>query len=230
MVCTTQRKLMLTKLEESVNEDIMKLVVTMCESGFTSNEDSDDQFNEIEETINDIEDKARALLAIQLRRYLNPRTPVEKAPKISDFLLNRLDQNRFKQQFRMTRACFVKLFDMVSSNPVFHNQSRNPQSAVEEKMMITLKRLGCFGNGASVGMLANFFCVAEGTVELYTNLCLMAIIALQEQLINWPDAESHQDIQEEFKDVGFDGCVGVIDGTLIILQDLPKEDGPDYYN
>jgi hypothetical protein len=119
---------------------------------------------------------------------------------------------------------------MVSRNPVFHNQSRNPQRPVEEQMMITLERLGCFGNGAFVGILANFFCVAEGTVELYTNRCLMAIIALQEQLINWPDAESHQDLQEEFKDVGFDRCVGVIDGTLIILQDCPKPDGPDYYN
>jgi hypothetical protein len=41
--------------------------------------------------------------------------------------------------------------------------------------MIILKRLGCFGNGASVGMLATFFRLAEGTVELYNNLCFMAL-------------------------------------------------------
>ncbi|KAI9913357.1 hypothetical protein PsorP6_005574 [Peronosclerospora sorghi] len=35
--------------------------------------------------------------------------------------------------------------------------------------MVTLKRFGCFGNGASVGMLARFFRNSEGTVELYTN-------------------------------------------------------------
>jgi hypothetical protein len=82
----------------------MKLVVTMCEAGFTSNEDSDDEFNQIEETINDIEDKSCALLAIQLCRYLNPRTPVEKAPEISDFLLNHLDERQFQHKCQMTCA------------------------------------------------------------------------------------------------------------------------------
>ena len=130
----------------------------------------------------------------------------------------------------MPRECFVKLCDLTSSNPVFHNNSSNSQPPVEEQMMVTLKRLGCFGNGPSVGMLAPFFQIGEGKVELYTNRCLMGILALKDQILSWPNTEAHQIIQEEFKEVGFDGCVGAIDGSLIILQNFPEQDGPDYYS
>jgi hypothetical protein len=53
---------------------------------------------------------------------------------------------------------------------------------------------------------------------------------LQEQLINWPDANNRQEIREEFIEVGFEGCFGVIEGTLVILQDCPAGDRPEYYN
>jgi hypothetical protein len=100
-------------------------------------------------------------------------------------------------------------------------------------MMVALWRLGCFGNGASVGMIATFFGIGEGTVEVYINRCLIvAILALQaqEKLLAWPTSESRAELQKDFKDLGFDKCVGVIDGTLIIVQDCPQHDGPNYYN
>ena len=90
---------MMKELEDSINTDIMKLVVNLSGEGLTSDEDSDDELDEIETTINDIEDKAHELLAIQLHRYLKPRTEIEKAPKLSYFLLSFLDDKRFKQQF-----------------------------------------------------------------------------------------------------------------------------------
>lgn len=54
--------------------------------------------------------------------------------------------------------------------------------------MVTLKRLGCDGNGVSVGALATFFRLGEGTVELYTDRCMMAILDLKPQLLTWPNA------------------------------------------
>ncbi|KNZ60489.1 hypothetical protein VP01_15472g1, partial [Puccinia sorghi] len=47
---------------------------------------------------------------------------------------------------------------------------------VEEQMMVTLKRLGCFGNGASVWMLDRFFQISAGTMELYTNHCIVSTL------------------------------------------------------
>jgi hypothetical protein len=50
------------ELEDSINTDIMKLLVNLCEEELTSDEDSDDELDEIETSNNDIEDKAHALL------------------------------------------------------------------------------------------------------------------------------------------------------------------------
>jgi hypothetical protein len=55
-------------------------------------------------------------------------------------------------------------------------------------------------------MLATFFGIGEGTVEAYTNRCLMAILTLQaqENLLGWPTPESRQELQTEFEDFGFE--------------------------
>ncbi|KNZ48070.1 hypothetical protein VP01_592g11 [Puccinia sorghi] len=220
MVINSQRKLMINTLKAAVEKDIVSLVVNMQmnddDLDSSSDEETDEDFSYEEITLDDIEDKSRALLAIQLHRYLKPRACIEKAPPISEFLLNRLDDKRFKQEFRMPQEIFVKICGPVSSNPIFHNNSHNPQRPVEEQMMVTLKILGCFGNGSSVGMLGTFLRVAEGSIELYTDRCLMAILGLMDQLLTWPTAEALQQIQEEFKYFGFDGC--------------PELGGQDYYN
>ncbi|KNZ51715.1 hypothetical protein VP01_384g4 [Puccinia sorghi] len=47
----------------------------------------------------------------------------------------------------------LKISDLIQ---IFESNSNYLQLLVEEIMMVTLKRLGCFGNSASVGMLSNF--------------------------------------------------------------------------
>ncbi|KAI9618601.1 hypothetical protein H4Q26_012423 [Puccinia striiformis f. sp. tritici PST-130] len=68
-----------------------------------------------------------------------------------------------------------------------------------------------------------------GSVELYTNRCIMAILGLKPQLLAWPNAEERSEVSSGFAD-GFEGCVGLIDGTLVVLSTCPGRDGPDYYN
>ncbi|KNZ48141.1 hypothetical protein VP01_5883g1 [Puccinia sorghi] len=140
--------------------------------------------------INDIEEKALLLVAVQSPHYLRPCAQIEKAPPISDFLLNSLEDKHFKQQFRMPRVYFMKICNLVSRNSVFNNNSQHPQHPVEEQMMVELKRLGCFGNASSVGMLANYFGIAKGTVEIYTNRCIVAIKGLHEKFLKWPNTEA----------------------------------------
>jgi hypothetical protein len=101
---------------------------------------------------------------------------------------------------------------------------------VKDQMMVALKRLGCDGNGVAIGQLATFFRIGKGTVELYTDRCIMAILALKSQLLTWPTPAVREEIQSGFKDVGFDGCVGLLDGTLVVLSTCPQKDGPNYYN
>ncbi|POV97231.1 hypothetical protein PSTT_15212 [Puccinia striiformis] len=116
----------------------------------------------------------------------------------------------------------------ASPDTVFQNNSNNPQRPVQEQLMITLKRFGCYGNGVAVGFLARFFRVGQGTVELYTNRCIMAILRLKSGMLKWPNADERKLTQKDYADEGFDGCVGLIDGSLIPLFDAPSKNGSDY--
>ncbi|KNE97284.1 hypothetical protein PSTG_09395 [Puccinia striiformis f. sp. tritici PST-78] len=58
----------------------------------------------------------------------------------------------------------------------------------------------------------------------------MAILRFQNQLVTWPSRGARQTLQKYHADSGFEGCVGLIDGTLIPLHKCPQKDGSDYYS
>ncbi|KNZ53707.1 hypothetical protein VP01_315g2 [Puccinia sorghi] len=97
MVRTSMRKHLINSLLKSIDDDMVLLAVSMAmEVDYYSDEESDEELNDI------------------LHRYLNPKVPIEKAPHISDFLLHRLEDNCFKQEFLMLRDPFMKLCDLIS--------------------------------------------------------------------------------------------------------------------
>jgi hypothetical protein len=58
----------------------------------------------------------------------------------------------------------------------------------------------------------------------------MAILSLKNLLLEWPTAEARQETKAHYGNVGFEGCVGLIDGSLVVLSTCPEKDGPDYYS
>jgi hypothetical protein len=126
----------------------------------------------------DLGDALVALIHLKKRRYMKEHVRIIRAPNIGSFLFD-LDEARFKQEFRMTQHSFYQLLDEIKSHPVFHNQSNIPQRPVKDQLMVTLKRMGTFGNGSSVGMLSRFFRISEGTVILYCSRVVEAILSLQ---------------------------------------------------
>ncbi|KNZ43670.1 hypothetical protein VP01_99g9 [Puccinia sorghi] len=62
----------------------------------------------------------------------------------------------------------------VSSSFLLKN-SVTGQTPKPDSMMVVLKRLGCFGTRKLVGMLAAFFHMGEGSIEIYTTCFLVAI-------------------------------------------------------
>ncbi|EFP88489.1 uncharacterized protein PGTG_14067 [Puccinia graminis f. sp. tritici CRL 75-36-700-3] len=164
------------------------------------------------------------------KRYFRPCQTLEQPPAIHDYLMNKLEASQFKQEFRMTQLAFTKLCARIRNNTVSQSNSHNPQHPIKEQLMVALERLGCFGNGASVGMLARFFGVGEGTFELCTNRFIMAILRIKTQIIQWPSPEDRKEIKANYAEVGFDGCVGLIDGVLIPLTECPSKNGSDFYS
>ncbi|KAI9913927.1 hypothetical protein PsorP6_006589 [Peronosclerospora sorghi] len=129
--------------------------------------------------------------------------------------MKQIDEPRFKQEFSVSKGAFVQI-----DNHVFHKNSRNPQRPVNEQLMVTLKRFGCFGNGASVGMLARFFRISEGTVELYTNRCIMAILSLESQRTGPSIPNKKYNKQMSIFRVYNEHCIGLLKGRFQSLKGL----------
>lgn len=178
-----------------------------------------------------LEDVMLVYLRTSSHRYLATRTRHVRAPPDMHHLLYEIDANAFRQEFRVTRSQFYDILDLIQDNAVFHNNSNCKQAAPSMQLLVTLKRLGCYGNGASVGMLARFFRTCVGTIELYTARCIMALLELETRVVTWPDSSERAQISRRIRTTtGFPACIGFVDGTLFVFQDKPERDGVDYYS
>jgi hypothetical protein len=92
-------------------------------------------------------------------RYLDRGSAVPRAPDRIQWLLTQLDERRFKQEARMSKRRFRELADLLRQHAVFEVK-RVPQRPVELQLLVALKRFGCCGNGASIGVIARHFAIS----------------------------------------------------------------------
>lgn len=87
------------------------------------------------------------------------------------------------------------------------------------------------GNGVSVGRTARFYGIRIGTVFLYTERVLMALLCLKNQFITWPDYGERDMISRKIKHKhGLPGCTGIIDGTHVNSASRPAIDPETFFN
>jgi hypothetical protein len=164
-------------------------------------------------------------------RYLSPRLPVARAPDRQKWLLEELDGFRFKQEVRMAKEAFHKIVEMIKDNAVFHNHSYCRQTPVDHQLLVTLRRFGYSGNGGSIGSVARYFRISEGSVEMFTNRCTSAILSLEKDVIVWPQEDEKRCISNRIQSrYTFPSCVGFIDGTLIPFSEMPELNGEDWFS
>lgn len=175
----------------------------------------------------------RALLESQRypERPLNYNMKAEmRAARIETVL--GYDDRHFGQEARMSRTCFWQLVDLIKHNPVFPNQSHYHQDPSHHQLLVTLFRLGKYGNGAGTGHTASYLSLGDGTTEVYTWRCFKAIYDLRSDFIRWPNEAERIDIAADIAhDYVFGNCVGMMDGSLIPLEQRPGLEGAnDYWN
>jgi hypothetical protein len=176
-------------------------------------------------------DLSEAIAAVEAERYLLHRCQVAKSSVFANVLFCNYNLARFRQIARMDRRSFWKLEAIITKNAVFRSNSNHSQHPVWLQLVVTLERLGNHGNGISVGRSARQWGISEGSVEMFSTRVIGAINALAPQYIQWPGAaERHRISQRMGESSGFDGCVGFLDGTDIVLQRRPSIDGETYFN
>ena len=163
-------------------------------------------------------------------RYLHPRNIVWSKASLADQVLDYTDR-QFKQEVRMDKAYFRSIVRILAAHPVFSNASRVPQIPVWIQCHIVFRRLGCYGNGNSLGMNGRTYGFSEGAVVLFSSRVLMALFSIRKTLVKWPDAAERIQIKSRIKHrFGINGAVGIIDGTPVIFSQKPAIDGETYFS
>ena len=117
----------------------------------------------------------------------------------------------------MEKRSFLKLFEIVSVHRMFNKMSYNQckrfkskQAPVWIQLMVALIRVGCYGNGVSVGRVGVNCGYSDGSVDNFTN---------------YSNFSSKTNSNKLAKNRG----EKVIDGTHCILAQKPKIDGGRFF-
>ena len=122
----------------------------------------------------------------------------------------------------MDKVTFIKNYELIADHPVFQNNSQIPQKPAWFHFAAVMVRLGCDGNGASIGRSAFWAGASYGSICNYTTRVLTAINSLADKDIYWPDAAERVRISARFeKDHGLLNAVAFVDGTPVNFMQRP---------
>jgi hypothetical protein len=163
-------------------------------------------------------------------RCLNPKNTVPKSTALEQMMFQYSDRE-FRIIARCDKASFIRLAGDLENSAVYIGNSNRKQKPIWIQVMMTLTRLGCEGNGASIGATGIHWGKSYGTVINYTERTLQAILARKDVEIRWPSADERRAISRRFDaNHGMKGCVGVVDGTHVNFFQRPAVDGEVFFN
>jgi hypothetical protein len=174
----------------------------------------------------DVDDIVLMRSIIASKRFINLRQHVHKNKTMQEALW-KFGEREFRMHARMNQASFLTLLTKICEHPVFGKQDqRHKQAPVWSQLFVVLQRLGCDGNGASVGRCGTIFGFSAGSVCKFTERVYKAIMSLHDEAIYWPNAEERKEIAARFgAKYGLPGCVDIADGTGITLAQSPSWKG-----
>lgn len=141
-----------------------------------------------------------------------------------------MNDTEFLSQFRMKREDFDVLVGLIEHDEIFRSNNNNTQAPPAHQLLVLLKYLGTSASGANNPSLRNMFKIGRGTVQLYRDRALHAVLQLRVETIKWPNAMERIEIARRIEEkYGLPGCVGIVDGTLFPLTSQPSRiDAPEY--
>lgn len=163
-------------------------------------------------------------------RYHENRMICQKSKEFAEKFFESLPLPYFRQITRMDKVTFWTLVSMIEHHVVFKNRSKFKQIPVSLQLAATLDRLGHHGNGAALKRSGVLWGISTGTIVNCMHRCLIALESALENEVRWPDERERARISSEFAKIGFDGCVGLVDGTTLPLSQRPKIDGETYFD
>ena len=163
-------------------------------------------------------------------RYISPRVYQKHDDHFFTTRFAAYPDNVFRSTFRTTREVFSKIYHIIRKDPVFSNNSNNPQTDPGWQLAIVLARFGHYGNMVNVTEASYNFGISEGAFNIFTKRIIKALLNIASDWIKWPDMARREQFSNFMRAEGFPGCVGFIDGTTIPLSQKPANHGNSYYD
>jgi hypothetical protein len=163
-------------------------------SGHSSNSSKD--FNNLEDELLKWWDAQIQALVIYLltARILEACLPVKKSSQINLYLNDfRHDHpDCFQKKLRVSPLVFNHLIELIEDHNIFHNNFNIPQHPILIQLAIFLVRVGHYGNTLSPKYVAQWAGVCVGTVINATYRCLVAFLALHDEVVMMPPKEEKE--------------------------------------
>jgi len=177
----------------------------------------------------------QALHKMHTRRYLqHERGGVPKTNAWFKWVFYSASEKQFRTAFRVNRSPFqaLKRVLLVRARAAFGRRRGGSQLSLDLQLaIITLFRVGHYGNACSVDAVADLFGVSVGGVIKSTRRVVRELAGVAPQHIRWPNTERRAGLSmyvaEKF---GFDGCIGATGGTTFPLAYQPALDPWAYYD
>jgi hypothetical protein len=193
--------------------------------------DDDDSFEDCYDSL-----KIRKLKRMKASRYMYRKTKYRHRKKFDlfDCLLEEgsegFNNTEFLQSFRMTRESFYLLVEEMSTKKAFKKAKFRPRRCVAYQLLVFLYRLGKEGTGGCSIAVSQFFGIGIGSVNNYVERSIRALMEIKEEVVYWPDEGEREEIKTRMAVHGFRHCVGIIDGTLVVLDFRPEIYHECYYS
>lgn len=181
---------------------------------------------------------ASLILEVLRTRYLSERVSVPRNGNLG--LIYRYAETpaqykHFVQMVRVTPTCFAHILGLIENNHIFQNNSSNqPQVPVETQLAVALYRFGHYGNGASIADVARVAGAGDGTVHLYTERVIKALLYIHQDIIRpLTDQErlaEQQWVRSRNQCPSFAPGIFQYDGSTITLWQKPGLNGDAYYS
>ena len=110
---------------------------------------------------------------------------------------------------------------------MFRSTGRKPQRPVWHQLAVFLQH---YGNVNQHNINTARDCgVGQGSVFLYIDQVITALRLLGPKRVCWPKGDVREEVKTAYADVGFPGCLSVIDRSLIWLAYIPEENPIVYF-
>jgi hypothetical protein len=136
----------------------------------------------------------------------------------------------FLYNFRITRDSFFLLLKEMENKKPFVKCKYRKQRPISFQLLVFLFRVGKQGACGSSIAVASYFGIGKGSVNNYVRRCISALHEIHNDVVYWPQAEERDEMKARLTATGFRHCVGIIDGTLIVLDSKPEKFHECYYS